>query len=262
VAAVLVAVLLGASVYEYWILPGASFDRDVLFQTSTIAALLVGVYDGDLTLKQLQEHGDIGIGTFNDLDGEMIGLDGKFYQVRVDGAAYLVNDSMLTPFAEVTFFEPDMTAISHEPLNYTQLESYLDGLLPTKNIFYVIKVKGLFEYVKTRSVPRQNKPYPPLQKAVQNQSIFEFHKIEGTIVGVRAPDSMSGLSVPGYHFHFITNDRRAGGHLLDCNIQNVTMEIDNTQGFHMIFLGSEDFYKANLTGEEQKELGPVEKQPR
>ena len=254
--------MLGVSVYEYWILPGASFDRDVLFQTSTIDALLVGVYDGDLTLKQLQEHSDIGIGTFNDLDGEMIGLDGKFYQVRVDGIAYPVNDSMLTPFAEVTFFEPDMTAVSHEPLNYTQLELYLDGLLPTKNIFYVIKVKGLFEYVKTRSVPRQSKPYPPLQKAVQNQSVFEFRKIEGTMVGVRAPDSVRGLSVPGYHFHFITKDRRAGGHLLDCKIQNATMEIDLTQGFHMILPGSEDFYKANLTGEEQRELGPVEKQSR
>lgn len=258
----LVAVSLSVPVYEYWISPRASLDRDVLFQTSTIDALLVGVYDGDLTLKQLQEHGDTGIGTFNDLDGEMIGLDGKFYQVRVDGAAYLVNDSMLTPFAEVTFFEPDMTATSDEPLNYTQLEAYLDRLLPTKNLFYVIKIKGLFEYVKTRSVPRQVKPYPPLQKAVQSQSIFEFHKIEGTVIGVRAPEFMGGLSVPGYHFHFITKDRKAGGHLLDCNTQSVTMEIDHTQEFHMILLGNEGFYRTNLSGEEKKELGPVEKQPR
>lgn len=42
----------------------AHADRDphVLFHASTIAALLDGAYDGDLTFAELAEHGDLGLG--------------------------------------------------------------------------------------------------------------------------------------------------------------------------------------------------------
>lgn len=67
-----------------------------LFQASTINALVEGINEGDTTVKELKKHGDFGIGTFDDLDGEMIELDGKFYQIKSDGHAYPVKDSMKT----------------------------------------------------------------------------------------------------------------------------------------------------------------------
>jgi hypothetical protein len=108
-------------------LPAA--EGRLLFQTSTLQALLGGVYDGDLTYNELARHGDFGIGTFNALDGEMIALDGKFYQIRADGRAYPVNPSMKTPFAEVTFFKANQTHMLKKPLTYRQLTDYITSLL-------------------------------------------------------------------------------------------------------------------------------------
>ena len=226
-------------------------EKDVLFQTSTINALSVGVYDGEITYGELKKHGDVGIGTFNNLDGEMIELDGNFYQIKADGIVYPVDDSMRTPFAVVTFFEPDKTLLLDESMDYQQLEQYLNNSLPTKNIFYAIKIEGVFEYIKTRSVPKQNKPYHPLSEVVKNQSTFEFYDVKGTIVGFWCPEYVEGINLPGYHFHFITQDRRAGGHLLECQLQNAIIGIDYTSRFYMALPESSEFFKVDNTKEKQ-----------
>jgi len=234
-------------------------DKDVLFQTSTINALLEGVYDGEVTYQELKKHGNFGIGTFNGLDGEMIGLDGKFYQIKADGIAYPVDDSMKTPFAVVTFFDPDSSVLLDKAMDYKQLEQYLDDLLPTKSVFYAIRMKGNFKYIKTRSVPRQSKPYPRLVEVVKNQPTFEFHNVEGSMVGFWCPAYVEGINVPGYHIHFITEDRKSGGHLLECQMENMEIEIDYTSRFYMVLPEGGEFHKVDLTREKETELEEVEK---
>jgi len=113
------------------------------------------------------------------------------------------------------------------------LQQYLDNLLPKKDIFYAIKIEGTFKYIKARNIPGQNKPYPQFSEVVKNQLIFEFNDVEGTIVGFWCPAYVEGMSVPGYHFHFITKDRKTGGHLLECQMQDVKIEIDYTPEFHV-----------------------------
>lgn len=208
-------------------------NKDVLFQTSTMNAIFKGVYDGEITYKELRQHGDFGIGTFNGLDGELFALEGKFYRIKADGMAYPVDDSMKTPFAVVTFFEPDKSVLLDETFDYKQLQQYLDNLLPTKDIFYAIKIEGTFKYIKARNIPRQNKPYPQFSEVVKSQLIFEFHNVEGTMVGFWCPAYLEEINVPGYHLHFITKDKKTGGHLLECQVQNVKIEIDYTPEFHM-----------------------------
>ncbi|MBN2463841.1 MAG: acetolactate decarboxylase [Dehalococcoidia bacterium] len=208
-------------------------DEDVLFQTSMYSVLSEGDYDGDVAYEDLRQHGDFGIGTFDNLDGEMIALGDKFYQIKTDGKAYPVDNSMETPFAIVTFFEADKAASLDDVADYEQLKQHLDSLLPGRDIFYAIKIDGYFEYMKARSVPAQNKPYPSLDEALKGQTVFEFHDVSGTLVGFWCPDYIAGLNVPGYHFHFITADRKVGGHMLDCWIQSATAEIDYTSAFYM-----------------------------
>ncbi len=208
-------------------------DNDVLFQTSMYSVLSGGDYDGDVTYKDLRQHGDFGIGTFDNLNGEMIALGGEFYQIKADGKAYPVEDSMETPFAIVTFFDTDKAASLDDVADYEQLKQHLDSLLHGRDIFYAIKIDGHFEYMKARSVPAQNKPYPSLDEALKGQTVFEFHDVSGTLVGFWCPDYIAGINVPGYHFHFITADRKVGGHMLDCRIQSATAEIDYTSAFYM-----------------------------
>ena len=234
-------------------------DKDILFQASTINALLEGVYDGDITYEVLKKHGDFGIGTFNALDGEMIGFGGKFYQVKTNGIAYPVGNSQKTPFAVVTFFDPDKTVSLDNPIDLNQLEKYLDSLLLTKNIFYAIKIEGDFKYVKTRSVPRQQKPYPRLVEVVKQQTVFEFHNVKGTIAGFWMPAYIKGINVPAYHLHFLTEDRKSGGHLLACQLKDVEIEIDYTSNLYLVLNKQGKFYKVDLTKEKQTELEKVEK---
>ncbi len=127
-------------------------DRDTLYQTSTINALMEGVYDGSLTLGELGHHGDFGIGTFNRLEGEMICLDGKIYQVKTDGKAYVQEAATRTPFASVTWFDCDRVVPLKAAANLEEFKKLLDAALPSPNIFYAIKIEGTFDYVKTRSV--------------------------------------------------------------------------------------------------------------
>src|SRR3712207_6371328 len=138
-----------------------------LFQTSTIDGLLAGKYDGDVNFAELEERGDFGLGTLNALDGEMIALEGNFYQVRADGRAYEIDKQTRTPFAVVTFFKPRLFRMLATPIAYEAFGAYLDRLVSGETSCYAVRVDGWFDYVKTRSVPRQHKPYPPLIKVVQ-----------------------------------------------------------------------------------------------
>ncbi len=227
--------------------PGYDFNKDVMYLTAPIGALMVGVYDGDFTFADLKEHGDFGLGTVNGLDGEMIALDGEFYQIRTDGVAYRIGNEALTPFAVVTQFFPEVQYFDIGALNYDQLLKQLEGMAPSKNYIYAFRLTGLFSYVKTRSVPRQSKPYVPLTEAVKNQTVFEFNDVEGTLVGFWSPAYMQGVNVPGYHFHFITKDRKAGGHVLDCIVENADVDIDYKFGFKMNVPFNNEFGNADLS---------------
>jgi len=230
-----------------------------LFQTSTLQALMAGVYDGDLTYQELARHGDFGLGTFDALDGEMIALDGAFYQIRADGRVYPVAGAMKTPFAEVTFFKADRTHTIEMPMNLRQLLDYVDKLLPSPNLPYAIRIDGVFTSVKTRSIPRQQKPYPPLAAAAEKQAVFELAGVKGVIVAFRHPAYLAGINMPGYHCHFITADRRAGGHLLDCRVEGATVAVAALPNFHLRLPESQAFSQTDLTGDRRHELEKVER---
>jgi acetolactate decarboxylase len=232
--------------------------RRVFFQYSTIQALMEGVYDGNLTFRELEQQGDFGLGTLNALDGEMIGVNGKFYQIRTDGRAYPVPETAKTPFAEVTFFHPDQTIELCESLSYPELEQRLKKLLPSPNLIYGIKITGTFPYVKTRSVPRQQSPYPPLAEVVKRQAVFEFHNVRGVLVGFWLPAYLAGVNVAGYHLHFITEDRRAGGHVLDCRLGEARVEISQLTEFALQLPLNAKFLQKDLIAGE-KEIGQVER---
>eukprot|EP00914_Ancora_sagittata_P035125 GHVO01070945.1.p2 GENE.GHVO01070945.1~~GHVO01070945.1.p2 ORF type:complete len:259 (+),score=-0.57 GHVO01070945.1:323-1099(+) len=229
-------------------------NDDTVFQVSTINALLEGVYDSNLSIKELSQNGNFGIGTFNALDGEMIALDGKFYQVKADGKVYKVNSKEKTPFASVTDFKADKTILITDIENYKKLKETINKELKTNNIFYAIKITGDFDYVKTRSVPRQTKPYMPLVEVVKNQPEFEFNSTKGTLIGYLLPDFVQKINVPDYHLHFLSNDKTKGGHLLECKIKNAKIEIDYKHSLTLKVPTNKDFYQTNISKTATKSL--------
>jgi acetolactate decarboxylase len=225
-------------------------DRDALFQYSLLGSLLAGVYDGQMTMLQLSEHGDFGLGTFNTLDGEMVVLNGRVYQVRSDGTAYPAENSQQTPFAAVTFFEVDQTLNLPSPLTCEELKQQIDSVLSSENLPYAVKVTGSFTTMNTRSVPPQQKPYQPLTEVLETQPTFDLQDVVGTMAGFRLPGYMDVINAPGYHFHFINREMTAGGHVLDCLAEQVTVEIDQTGDWEVVLPEDEAFKEVNLSTEE------------
>lgn len=227
-------------------------QNDAIFQASLFEALVEGVYEGDITYGELKKHGDFGLGTFNSLDGEMVGIDGVFYQIDAEGKVSIAEDSMKSPFAIVTFFDSNERLVPDQQLNCEELKQYIKRSLPEENIFYAIKVSGEFEYLKTRSVHAQEKPYPPISQAVKEQSEFDLKNIKGTIAGYWFPSYIQGVSQSGFHFHFISDDKQSGGHVLECKTKNIVIDIDHIRDFQLDLSDTEDFNKADLGGKENK----------
>ncbi len=208
--------------------------KNAIFQVSAISASVGAAdYDGKFTMTELKKHGDFGIGIYDGFDGEMVGLDGQFYQARADGITYPVEGSMKTPFACVTFFQMDKTFSSDKSMNYKELEQYLDGLLPNKKIFYAIKISGDFNYIQIRTGPKQSKPYPQVAEVLKNQTIYELRDAPGVMVGFYLPKFMGAVNPPGYHFHFLSGELKKGGHLLDCQLKKVKIEIGYIHNFNL-----------------------------
>lgn len=254
--------LLGTALFLMLLLPAVLASNGALFQTSTINALMVGDFYGTMSFKELKSHGDFGLGTFDRLDGEMVGLDGMIYQVKSDGHAYPVNDTATTPFAEMAFFKPEDNISLNGTHNLTQIESYLDSKRPTRNIFYAIRIDGTFEYVKTRAPQAQSEPYPTLTEALKTQKIFQLYNTTGTVVGFWCPSYAKDINVPGYHLHFINENRSAGGHLLDIRLSKARVAIDELTELDMALPTDGEFYQADLSGDQQAALNKAESNPK
>jgi acetolactate decarboxylase len=211
----------------------AEREHHVLFQASTIGALLDGAYEGDLRFGELAEHGDLGLGTLNGLDGEMIAIDGRFYRADVDGAVAEVDAEACTPFAVVTRFEPTIEERIAGPLDHPQLLAHLDQLIPSGAASCAIRLDGRFEAVRARSVPRQSPPYRPLTEVVAEQHVFELTDVEGTMLGFRFPDYVEGIEVSGFHLHFISADRSRGGHVLASRSKDLRAQLDPSSELHV-----------------------------
>ena len=239
---------------------GKPADRETLIQVGTIDALLGGIYDGEFCLRELAKRGDFGLGTYNTLNGEMVVLDGKFYQITADGKVALADLNSQTPFAAVTYFDTDREITIPAGTNFDSLTKAMDAAIPTTNVFYAIKVEGRFKTVRTRSVPAQARPYKPLVEIAATQPEFDLEEVTGTIVGFRCPPYVAGVNVPGYHLHFLSIDKSAGGHLLAfTTAADAVVKIDETNSFVMILPHDSDFYNIDLTTDKQADLKKVEK---
>jgi acetolactate decarboxylase len=228
-----------------------------LFQVSTSGALVAGVYDGEVTVKSILEHGDFGLGTFANLDGEMVVLDGRVYQVRGDGSVSEAVPEASAPFAVVTRFSPQTRTGIASVESFKELETRCDQHRNSGNLFYAMRLDGRFKRVRTRAV---NPPAEGtrLVDAAKAQSEFRFENIDGTLIGLWSPGFSSAFSVPGYHFHFISSDRQHGGHLLDVEAAALDLKVEALADFHLALPESEAFVKADLSKNTNDELAYAE----
>jgi acetolactate decarboxylase len=229
-----------------------------LFQVSTSAALVEGLYQGAVRVSRLLRHGDFGLGTFIDLDGEMVVLEGTCYRVTSDGVVSTVEGNRLVPYAIVTRFTAEFAMGSQQFRSLSQLVAVCDALRSSENVFYAFRVEGRFSLVKTRvmkAVPQGT----GLKAASSGQEEFSFEDQEGTLVGLWSPGFAGSFSVPGYHFHFLSADRKRGGHVLECKAVDVTIGGCAMHEMHVSLPETTEFLKADLSRDPSDDLMSAER---
>lgn len=211
-------------------------DRDTLYQGSTIEALLAGNYDGVASVEKIKSQGNLGLGTFAGLDGEMIILDGKVYKAAKNGKVTVEAGNVQSPFYAVTFFDADITKkIEASEMKLDSLKAELDQLRTRNDLPYAIIIEGKFQSIKVRSVGPYEPPFPLLSEAIKEQSVFEYSQISGKLVGFWLPAYMGNTNAAGYHLHFLSDDCQKGGHVLDLVITDADIRLDETPNFHIEF---------------------------
>ena len=235
-------------------------DRETIHQVALLQSLAMGYFDGSVSVKDLKMLGDTGIGTFEGLDGEMIVLDGVVYRANQNCKINVVDDKVLVPFSNVTFFENDFSVKLKDVAGKDALEKILNEYVDKngQNYFYMVKIPATFNEILIRSERGQKEPYPTLVEALKTQKEITPKNIRGTIVGLYCPEFMSSLNSTGWHFHFISADKKIGGHVLDLNIKSGEVQFDKTDGFRMSLPAKKNFNALNFKRDMQEDIRKAE----
>lgn len=190
-----------------------------MYQVSTLQALLLGYSRGVIPVAQLLEHGNIGLGTFTDVDGEMIVLDGCCYRAMENGDVVVAEPDRGVPFCAVCSMEESKPVEFGATGSIDDLKTDLNNTIDSHfglNSMHMARIDGEFELVDARSESGYESVHVDLKTILgKTQKAFKFEKIKGTLVCVYFPDYMDGINASGWHLHFISEDRKHGGHVFD-----------------------------------------------
>ena len=233
-------------------------DHSTLFQVSTSTALVEGVYGGVVTIAELKQHGSFGLGTFDGLDGEMLALDGHFYQVLGDGTVREARDDARVPFAVVTEFRAEREFIIDRVESFDELTAQLDSRRNTGNLFFAARIDGHFAHIRTRALCKTVSGVS-LVEATAHQPEFALTNVSGTAVGFWTPLYARTINIAGWHFHFVTNDRTGGGHVLDCQGVQLRAQLQDLADVRIAMPETAAFLQADLTQDPSHELDLAER---
>ena len=195
-----------------------------MFQVSTLQALALGYSKSVVTVSELTRHGDIGLGTFEDVNGEMILVDGHCYRADEKGEISEAEGRMGVPFSCVSFFQVDKCSELSGIHSMEQLTRWLNLRIEEDfglNSMYIVRVDGSFRKLFARSESSYRAHHVTLKDALsETQREFAFEDIRGTLICVYFPDYLDGINASGWHLHFISEDRRKGGHVFDLSLEH------------------------------------------
>ncbi|MBO9728703.1 MAG: acetolactate decarboxylase [Chitinophaga sp.] len=236
-------------------------DTHHLFTAGVASGLMGGLYDGFYAIDSLKTKGDFGLGAPDKLDGEIMVLNGKFYQTQSSGKTFEMPHSQdLVPFCMVNYFKPDRVISIPTPMNKTQLYACLDSLLPNVNGMYAIHIRGQFESLKTRAFPPvQEQPYPQLAGMLDRQHFFQFNHCKGDLIGYRLPAYMDNTNISGYHFHYLSDQKDAGGHIVDVTSGTITIEISQMNSYTIAVPNTPAFNHFDFKKDRQEDIKSVER---
>ena len=237
-----------------------SIDQPQLFQYGVANAFINGLYEGELSVEQLKRKGNFGIGAPNHIDGELTIVDGKAYQSNAKGQTFEAPEALMTPFAFVTNFRKDTIKTLSDIHDVKDLFARVETLLPNPNAIYALRIKGTFSSIRTRAFPPvREKPFKPLAQLLDQQQFFELKGTAGDMIGFYIPGYLSGINIVGLHFHFLSQDRKSGGHVVGVQAKYLTIEIAEIKALNLLPPHTEDFKNYKFNGVNSPNLQKIEK---
>jgi len=225
-----------------------SENYDILYQYSIWYAFVNKVFDGDLKVKELQAHGDIGLGSFDFLNGELVMLNGVTYRVRENGEISEGKPDDEVVYSVSTFFQKNGEFNISNSVNYESFKNELSKLNKTPQYFYAYKAHGTFKSIKLGGIPKVNKPFTEgLDVLIPKRPVFNAENITGTLVGFYCPDYIGDINAKGFHFHFISDDKKFGGHAMDFVVDNsIVVEWNQKTSYQFDLPTNSDFENVKL----------------
>ena len=232
--------------------------KHYIYQTGTINSLLEAVYAGDTSMEEILRHGDFGLGALDNIDGELIIHDGVCYRADAKGVLHILDKDIHTPFAVVNKFVPEQH-FDLKNVDFKELEKLVADHFVSPNLIYAIRVSGRFHHLDLRSEHCTCRPYKRLTEILPSlQTTFVVDNISGVMVGVWFPKYMAQLNVPGFHFHFIDDSRKLGGHVFGFQLEEATVELQVLHNLQLALIRNEDFYQADLNIQNESAVATVE----
>ena len=233
-----------------------------MYQVSTLQALALGYSRAVINVGKLLQEGDTGLGTFEDINGEMIVMDGHCYRADKSGCVTVVASETGVPFAAVAklygeqqFQLKDMPDISSIRTELTRKIEERFGL----NSMHIVRIDGKFIKVDARSEAPYRSHHVSLKEVLsKTQEAFVFENIRGSLVGVYFPDYMDGINMPGWHLHFLSEDRSKGGHVFDVSMKEGAAKVDKLTNIFINLPKEAAFDTYSLKQDLEKEIKSVE----
>lgn len=233
-------------------------EYDTITQVSSYRALLAELFDPVISYEKLKPFGDTGLGTFDQMNGEAVILEGVIYQIAFDGTIHKMDPSETTPYATLVNFRSDREVPVSAGTGREAAQQTISASFDNPNLPHALVIKGTFKTLKCRSVPKQERPYPPMMDIVANQSVFDGVEIKGTMVGFFYPRYAEALNVAGFHLHFVSDDLKFGGHVLDFTTgEGVVASVDKCERLTVYFPDTEAARKADMNADRAADMRKV-----
>ena len=236
--------------------------ENTMYQVSTLQALILGYSRTVINVDELIQHGDTGLGTFEDVNGEMIVMDGHCYRADQFGNVTEVDPSTGIPFAAVARLYGNQQFQLNDMPNFASIQTELTRKIEEVfglNSMHIVRIDGEFGKIDARSEGPYRSHHIRLKEILfHTQQSFLFENIRGSLVGVYFPDYMDGINMPGWHLHFLSEDRTKGGHVFDASIIKGAARVDKITSIHINLPKEASFDTYSLKEDLESEIKSVE----
>lgn len=228
-----------------------------VFQFSTVAALMSGLATSGPSASQLIGYGTHGIGTFSDLEGELLYVNGKAYQMTAKSGVKPAPPNISLPFVQVTKFVPEYRGLVTGSLQKDGLMDFFKqggSQAGGGNSFMPVSISGRFKSIKVRVAGPRQTPDESLVSVTERAEKSTLTDIKGVMFGFVSPGWSQGISVAGPHLHFVSEPDDSGslkgGHMLDFEAdEGATVEWAVTGRYHLGMPRGDEWEALDLTAD-------------